>query len=210
MVFKASSGILICLWITATMIGGCSFGKSQQQDLVKEYRKGAKMQKAPLAKEEEKQIMAPELGAEEYERLGNLYLSQGDMDLAFLQFDKALRTDHSRIRIHYKLGRLFLEKGMSEEAGKEFQKILKVTSNYALAYDGMGRVFFKIGNLAEAGRNFQQAIKLGPGLWQAHNFLGIIYDLQGEFKKGVNEYQTAILPNCYESSCGSSLLLKLL
>src|SRR5512136_3013681 len=141
MVFRASPfSILVYLWITGILMGGCSFGKSQQQDLLKEYRRKIEMQKAVLAKDEEKQIMAPEFGAEEYERLGNLYLRQGNMDLAFLQYDKALRMDPSRIHIRYKLGRLFLEKGMSEEAGREFQEILKLTPNDALAHEGMGRV----------------------------------------------------------------------
>jgi hypothetical protein len=63
------------------MTAGCSFGKSQQQDLFKEYRKKMEMQKAALVKDEEKQIKAPELGAEEYEQLGNIYLRHGNMEL---------------------------------------------------------------------------------------------------------------------------------
>ncbi len=212
MVFKASSGILICLWITGTLLGGCSFGRTQQGDLLKTYRNRVEMQKAPLAKEEENQIMAPKLGAEEYERLGNLYLTQGNMDLAFLQFDKARRVDPSRIHIRYKLGRLLLQKGILEEARKEFEEIIKVTPNYALAYEGMGRAVFEIGNLAEAERNFQQALRLDAGLWQAHNFLAIIYDLQAEYERAVNEYKTAILlkPKSFMlyNNLGTSLILK--
>jgi Flp pilus assembly protein TadD len=205
--------ILICLWITAIMTGGCSsFGKSQQPDLFKEYRKKLEMQKAALAKEEEKQIVAPELGAEEHERLGNLYLRQGNPDLAFLEYDKALRRDPSRTHIHYKLGRLFLEREIPEEAAREFQEILKVAPDDALAHEGMGRVYFKQADFAEAERSFKRAIDLKNDLWQSHNFLGIIYDRQGTFDLAITHYRSAIAlkPNSsmLYNNLGISLLLK--
>ncbi len=209
---KHYTSALVCLGIIGILVGGCSFGKSQQQDLLKEYRKKIEMQKAVLAKEEEKQITAPELGAEEYEKLGNLYLRQGNMDLAFLQYDKALRMDPSRIHIRYKLGRLFLEKGTPEEAGREFQEILKLTPNDALAHEGMGRVYFKQVHFAEAERSFQRATKLKDSLWQAHNFLGIIYDRQDKFDLAISHYRSAIALNPKSSmlynNLGISLFLK--
>jgi len=213
MTFGASSfRILVCLWITGILVGGCGFAKSEQQDSFKEYRKKIEIQKAALAKDEEKQSLAPELGADEYERMGNLYLTQGNMDLAFLQYDKALRRDPSRIHIRYKLGRLFLEKGMPEEAGREFQEILKVTPNDPLAHEGMGRVYFKETNFAEAERSFQRAIELKNNLWQSHHFLGIIYDRHGEFELAISHYRTAIAlkPNSsmLYNNLGISLLLK--
>jgi len=204
--------VLICLWVTGILVEGCSFGKSQQQDLFKEYRKKIEMQKAVLSKDEEKHIMAPELGAEECERLGNLYLSQGNMDLAFIEYDKALRRDPSRIHIHYKLGRLFLERGIPEEAGREFQESLKVTPNDALAHEGMGRVYFKHADFAEAERSFKRAIDLKNDLWQSHNFLGIIFDRRGEFELAISHYRSAIAlkPNSsmLYNNLGISLFLK--
>jgi len=204
--------VLVCLWIIGILMGGCSFGRSQQQDLLKEYRKKIEMQKAVLAKDEEKQIRAPELGAEEYERLGDLYLTQGNMDLAFLQYDKALRMDPSRIHIRYKLGRLFLEKGIPEEARREFQEIFKVAPNDALAHEGLGRVYFIQANFAEAERSFQRAIDLESNLWQSHNFLGIIFDRHGKFELAISHYRTAIAlkPNSpmLHNNLGISLFLK--
>jgi Flp pilus assembly protein TadD len=204
--------VLLSLWITGILIGGCSFGKSQQQDLFKEYRKKLETQKAALASEEGKKTPAPELGAAEYERLGDLYLRQGNMDLAFLQYDKALRMDSSRTPIRYKLGRLFLEKGILEEAEREFQGILKVTPNGALAHEGLGRVYFKQANFAEAERSFRRAIDLRDNLWQSHNFLGIIFDLRGEFELAISHYRSAIALNPNSSmlynNLGISLFLK--
>ncbi len=207
------AGVLFCLWVTVILIGGCSsLGKSSQQNLLKEYRKKFEMKKAALAKEEGKQNAAPEMGPGEYERLGDLYLKQGNMDLAFLRYDKALRMDPSRTNIHYKLGRLFLEKEILDEAGREFQETLKASPHDALAHEGMGRVYFKQSNFAEAETSFRRAIDLKNDSWQSHNFLGIIFDRRGEFELAINHFRSAIAlkPNSsvLYNNLGISLCLK--
>ena len=116
--------------------------------------------------------------AEGYERLGDSYLRQGHMEMAFLQYDKALRINPNRMSIRYKIGRLFLEKGHVEEGKKEFEVILKTDPHHALAYVGMGWASFKMGEFEEAEKNLQQAVQLDAGLWQAHHLLGFIYDHQ--------------------------------
>ncbi len=209
---KHYTSVLVCLGIIGILMGGCSFGKSQQQDLLKEYHKKIEMQKAALAQDEEKQKTPPELGAEEYERLGNAYLTQGNLDLAFLQYDKALRMDPSRIHIRYKLGRLFLEREMVEEAQNEFKEILKTNPGDASAHQGMGRVYFKQANFAEAEKSFQKAINLKNNLWQVHDFLGIIYDRRDKFDLAISHYRSAIALNPKSSvlynNLGISLFLK--
>ncbi len=204
--------VLVCLWITAILMGGCGHGKSSQQDPFKQYRKKLEMQKAALANEEGKKTPAPELGAGEYERLGDLYLRQGNMDLAFVQYEKALRVDPSQIHIRYKLGRLFLEKGLLEDAGRKFQEILKVTPNDALALEGMGRVYFKQANFTEAERSLKRAVDLRNNLWQSHNALGIIYDRQGKPDLAISHYRSAIAlkpsSSMLYNNLGISLLLK--
>ena len=88
--------------------------------------------------------------AEGYERLGDTYLRQGHTEMAFLQYDKALRIDPNQMNIRYKIGRLFLEKGLVEEGKKEFEAILKTDPDHALAYLGMGWASFKKGEFEEA------------------------------------------------------------
>jgi len=213
MAFRALSiSMLACIWTAGILMGGCSLGKNQQQDLFKEYRKKMELQKATLAKEEEKKAMTPELGGEEYERLGDQYLRQGNMDLAFIQYDKALRMDPGHIPIRYKLGRLFLEKGLSGEAKREFEEVLKVKEDHPLALEGMGRVYFKQANFAEAEKCFRRAIDLKNNLWQSYHFLGIIYDHQNELELAIRHYRSAIAlkPNSsmLYNNLGISLFLK--
>ena len=208
------NAIIYALIIPGIMIGqlGCA-KRNLQQDTLKEYRKMMEKQKAVSAKEEQEALKKiPDMTAEGYERLGDQYLSQGNLETGFIQYDKALRLDPKQTRIRYKIGRLFLEKGLPEEAKKEFQQILKGEPNHALSHEGMGRVYIKTGEISEAEKSFLTATQLDSNLWQAHNFLGIIYDRQRRFEDAVNQYKIAISLHPNDSTLfnnlGMSLFLK--
>ena len=48
----------------------------------------------------------------ESEKIADRYLQEGNVIMAFIQYNKALQADPSRTAIRYKLGRLFLQKGL--------------------------------------------------------------------------------------------------
>src|SRR3989304_5027878 len=133
-------GIIIFLW-------GCAGRKDQREAFnEKEYKKLTQLMKEKqkaATQEEDVLKKKADTTAQEYERLGDAYLRQGQREMAFLQYDRALRQDPKQPGIRYKQGRLFLEKGMTEEAGREFQEILRLDPQDALAYEGMGWFFFK-------------------------------------------------------------------
>jgi Flp pilus assembly protein TadD len=206
---RAISVVLIASAISA---GGCA-GRPQQNTL-KEYQEMMNKQKkaALAAQEEEAANKAPDMTADRYERLGDQYLSQGDLDLAFIQYSKSLRLDPRQPRIHYKRGRLFLKKELYEEGKKEFQSALDVDPRYAAAHEGVGRACYYLGEEGEAERHFRQALSLDQRLWQARNFLGIIYDRRKEFHRAISEYEIAIslkddVPMLF-NNLGMSLFLK--
>jgi len=211
---KTFRTILYSLSILALIAGplGCS-KKSPQQDTLKEYRKMLERQKTVSAKEEQESLKKiPEMTAEGYEKLGDSHVRQGNLDMALIQYDKALRLEPGRFGIRYKMGRLFLEKGLLEEAKKEFQGILRADPDHALSHEGMGRIYVKSGEWAEAEKSFLKATQSDAGLWQAHNFLGIIYDSQKQFETAVTQYKKAISINPNDgalfNNLGMSLFLK--
>lgn len=189
--------ILIVIVISGTF--GCAF-TGKQQDIVKgksEYRRLLELQKQKASVVTEGEILKkiPEITAEEYERLGDNYIRQGDIGTAFIQYDKGLLLDPNLASIRHKMGCLLLSRGMDKEAMKEFEVILKNYPNSALAYEGKGMVFLATGKLDKSKESFRQTISLNSNLWQAHTFLGIIYDRQGQFEDAINEYQKAIAIN---------------
>ena len=189
--------ILLCLAcvVFAAGLWGCA-AKNGQRDTLKEYEYRRTLQRekqeALRAAEEEASGKRPEMTAEGYERLGDSYLSQGNKEMAFFQYSKALGLDPTRVGIRHKMGHLFLERGMIKEAEGEFRAILKTDPNDALAYEGLGLTSLKMRKFEEAEKNLQQALRLDPDLWQAYNLLGIGYNLQREFETAILQYRKAI------------------
>jgi len=189
--FSFFPSLLLLLGLIALAGGGCASNNSPQAHFG-EYKKMLERQKAGMPLEDDALKKLPAMTPADYERLGDTYLQQGDMDMAFIQYDKALRMEPGQARIRYKMGLLFLKKGLPEEATKEFQEILKSDVTYALAYEGMGQALLKTAKYGEAETNFRQALASSPELWQCHNFLGIIYDRQKRFDAAIAEYRAAL------------------
>jgi len=114
-------------------------------------------------------------------KLGDSYVRQGNLNLAFIQYGKALTLDPKIMRIHYKNRTPIFGKRADRRSKKEFQEILKTDPSHVLSHEGMGRTYMKLGEWGEAEKSFLKAIQLDSNLWQAHNFLGIIYDRQKQF-----------------------------
>jgi len=153
----------------------------------------------------------PVMTSEGLERMGDFYVRQGNLPMAFLQYDKALRLDRNQPDIHYKMGRLFLEKGMAEEAQNEFLEVLKVNPQHAQAFEGRGWVYFKTAILKRPRKTYNRPSLLripyaGPPL------LGIIYDRQQNYEEAIQQYRKAISlkPNIAMlfNNLGMCLLLK--
>ena len=86
---------------------------------ISEYKKmmDAQKQKSDLAAEEEALKKVPDPTVDSYERMGDGYLKQGNLDKAFITYNKGLNLDPKSIRIRYKMAGLFLTKRPGEGCG---------------------------------------------------------------------------------------------
>lgn len=187
------------LFAAISGIAGCATQKEPQifsKEEIKE-RKMIDIQKQEdlIASEKEISEKIPEMTAEDYGKLGDNYVQQNNIDMAFIQYNKAIRLDPEKNDIRYKLGRLFITRGMFDEAMAEFEAIGKNDSRNAFAYEGKGMVFLAKGNLDEAKQRFRKALALNPKMWQLHTFIGIIYDNQEMYDAAIREYRKAIAMN---------------
>jgi len=173
-------------------LAGCASTRTQGAVQADEYRRMQEKQKAEMSLEQVITQKLPEMTAEECEHLGDRYLSQGNMDMAFIYYQKALYADPKQVRYRYKVGYLFLERGMGKEAQAEFQEILKTDPAYAAAYEGLGRVSFHLGDLEGAESHFLKSLSLHAGSWQTHNYLGIVYDRQNRLDEAIEKFKKAI------------------
>ena len=142
--------VLLCptCVVFAAGMWGCA-AKNGQRDTLKEYEYSRRTlqkekQEALRAAEEEASPKRPETAAEGYERLGDAHLSQGNKEMAFFQYTKAVGLDPTRVGVRYKRGHLFLERELIKEAEGEFRAILKTDPKEALAYEGLGLTSLKM------------------------------------------------------------------
>ena len=190
---KFSPVCLLFVGIFAFWGSGCATHNGSQDTLqIREYHKALERQKMSAQLENEALKKLPEMTPGDYEVAGDNYLQQGNLPMAFVQYDKALRFAPTQERVRYKRGLLFLKKGLVKEALEDFQAVVQKNANYALAYEGLGQAFLKMDKFDDAEKNFRHAVSLNNDLWQAHNFLGILCDRQRRFAEAVAEYTTAI------------------
>jgi tetratricopeptide (TPR) repeat protein len=182
--------VLILLGLIGFGGGGCASQNAPPVAL--HYKNLLERQKAGLPLEEDGLKNLPAMTVHDYESLGDTSLRQGNLQMAFVHYDRALRLDPTQARIRYKIGQLFLKKGLPEDAIKEFHEILKKDVHDALAHEGAGQALLHMDNLSEAEQHFRLALHVNPELWQSHNFLGIIYDRQKRFEAAIAEYHAAI------------------
>ena len=184
-------GAGLCLVLMS--FDGCSPPKSQINYDPGEYQKILDHQKAGLAlPPEEKGSVHKEMSGQEMQRLGDLYLQQGNPAMAILQYQKAVEADSSLFRVHLTIGELFLKKGLPQDAMQHFQEVLKHDEHDALALEGLGQAHFRMGKEEEAEAAFRKAIALQPDRWQTHNFLGTLLDRQKRHKDAIVEYEEGL------------------
>lgn len=189
------------LLLTGLLLCGCAAAKSGGDDftrhnLEKEIAKQQFLQDSlsDVKKEEE-------LTAGEYEVIAERYLRQGDINRAFLYYNKALRQSPDNTDILLKIASLQLKKKMYGDAELNFQQILATEPQNAKALMGVGRTQFGRKKLLSAEEAFTNALEIKPDLSQAHIFLGLIHSLRKEFDKAAASFEkaAALEPNNIET-----------
>ena len=135
----------------------------------------------------------PEINADEYEKLGDAMLANGNYFMAFMQYENSLKKDKDNLRVEYKKGIAMLGGGRLKEARKLFKIILGKKPDFAPAYEGMGRIDFKNKLYPVAKYRFEKAIGLDPVLWRSYGYLGVLHDIRKQYDLAIKEYLTALI-----------------
>ena len=157
------------------------------------YQQILERQKAGMDASTQPQVdLTAEMTVEDYEKLGDAHLQQGQFQTAKDQYEKVLTLVPEKILPRYKLAVIYLEKGQSQSAYDQFHKILDYNLNFAPAYEGMGRALLKMEKDVEAEREFQAALLYDSELWTSTNYLGIVADRRHDHKEAIRIYEVAL------------------
>ena len=185
-------------FMTLTLIGCASADKSMRTS--RDYKKMLKKHSAavpgqrpsPFSDELANREVIPELSSDTHEWSGDVHLQRGELELAYVEYNKSLKLDPDNARVLYKRGLVFLAGGLTQEAKAEFEKVLEWRPEHALARMGLGQVYFQQEKYGKAEEQLRKAIELDGKLWKSRNFLGIIHDYRGEYEWAVLQYLAAV------------------
>ena len=187
---KAVAALCMCLLVLVFSLSSCAGQKREVNYNPGEYQQVLERQKAGLAPSDDQSSSdSKDLSPKELQRLGDLYLQQGNPAMAIVQYQNAVDADPALFRIHYKIGAMFLKKGLSQDAIQHFQEVLKHDDRDVLTFEGLGEAYFRVGKEEEAEASFRKAIALQPDRWQTRNFLGMLLDRQKHHQDAIVEYE---------------------
>lgn len=128
----------------------------------------------------------------ELEAAGDLLRERGELQTAFVNYEKALKLSPDDPVLIYKEGLVSLAADRNDDALKDFNRVIAINPEYAPAWEGAGEAFFRKGDMDKARDAFYRALQLDPTLWKCHNKLGLIYDRRGRHGPAILEYRQAI------------------
>jgi tetratricopeptide (TPR) repeat protein len=125
--------------------------------------------------------------------VGNSLLSQGRVDEAIIQYQKALALWPESANSHGGLGNALYQKGRVDEAIVQYQKALEDKPDFAEAHNNLGFCFLQTGRVDEAIVHYRAAIELQPKSATSHSGLGNALFQKGHMDEAIIQYQAALV-----------------
>lgn len=125
--------------------------------------------------------------------LGDLYLSQYDLDSAIKIYCDAILLDTQDYRGYSKAGIALWEKDYVEEALVSFHKAIELNPENSYSYNNLGTIYLDgLGDAEEALDYFEEAISLNPNYTLAYYNAARASEAMGFTNDAANYYQSAI------------------
>ena len=132
-----------------------------------------------------------------YLYIGRAYAAQGKLDVALLNYQRALDSDPNYAPARIGIGNIYYVQGLKGEHGKfdqaitEYQSALKVSSPqdnaYVLAHVGLGNAFYMKDRFSIAIDHYREAIAQRDYA-KAYYSLGLAYEAVGDLGKARQAY----------------------
>lgn len=134
-----------------------------------------------------------ERDADVHYKLGRAHLNEKNLQMAFIEFQKAIETDPNDKTYYYALGYVQVEMGRLEDAVVSYKKALTIDPMYAEAYNSLGAVYGKMERWDDAINEYKKALNnpqyLTPQI--AHYNLGYAYFNKGDYSSAALEFKEA-------------------
>ena len=142
-------------------------------------------------------------------QLGLSYATENKMQLAFVEFQKAVELNSDNKEALNALGIVHLQFADLQKAEESFLKAITVDQGYSEAYSNLGATYGRMGRWSDAINAFKTAAKdplyTKPEI--AYSGLGDAYYSLGRFDAAIDSYGEALkrMPEFYHSYYGLAL-----
>ena len=122
---------------------------------------------------------------------GDIYMKQGDYDMAVLRFGEAARLAPQSYDANFKWGSALQALGQLVDAVRAYLIALAIKPNDPAANMNVGVAYLQLGQAENALPYADKAVKLDPKSAQAHTNLGSVFSALGRHEDAVTEYLQA-------------------
>jgi protein O-mannosyl-transferase len=127
--------------------------------------------------------------------LGDLYLKDGRVPEAIIQYEKAIAINASNAESHNDLGIALLRMGRADEAVSQFLATTRIDRGNAEAHNNLGNIFAAQRRLEEAVAQYREALESDPSDGRAHYNLGNVLMRTGRAQEAAGEFQRTVALN---------------
>jgi tetratricopeptide (TPR) repeat protein len=118
-----------------------------------------------------------------YYNRGLAYQGKGDLDQAFLDYNKALKLNPKYAKAYNNRGLAYQDKGDLDQAFSDYNKAIEIDPEYAKAYNNRGGVYFDRGDYDRALLDSSKAIELDPAYAKAYLNRAVAYYRKQEYAR---------------------------
>ncbi|HTR41147.1 MAG TPA: tetratricopeptide repeat protein [Pseudomonadales bacterium] len=135
---------------------------------------------------------------------GDFLTSEGQLDAAMAQYEKALAIWPGYSGAYCGLGSVLLQKGRLEEAIVQYQNALKFNPALSEALNNLGYCYLKSGRMNDAIVEYQKVLEIKPNFPEARNNLAYCFLQIGQTDDAIAQYQKAVelVPGSATYQCG--------
>ena len=137
----------------------------------------------------EKAVALDPVNAQAWNNLGILHFDKGDFATSESCYRKAVAAQDSFAHAWNNLGNTLVRLNRDSEAHQAFARAIALMPDYSEAMVNDGLCFREEGELGLAEERFQQALQVNPKNINGRVSLSILRMLQGDYERGVPEYE---------------------
>ncbi|HXC36487.1 MAG TPA: tetratricopeptide repeat protein [Candidatus Acidoferrales bacterium] len=133
-----------------------------------------------------------ETRAESHFFLGNLFLAQGRLDEAEVEYQRTLALFPESADAYGGLANVLFNQGRLDDAINDFQKALELNPEFVEAHNNIGFCFLQKGRVDDAITQYEIAVQMRPGSVKYQSALGNAYAKKGLWEKAIVQYQKSV------------------